>query len=1205
MRGMVAVLISLSLSSAASTLVDVGSGVANKSPEVVHEMLRTEMGSFRDAFEVCTIPAKGATASFQVPFAPETSSLVLEVQEIHDRRPDAFGYMVLVNGTEVYFRTYQELGAGPNHYFIEVPADLLKSGSPLEVTLRHEGGGPFSIGKVWAHGDFFAKADSSGKVARPMAILFPTSSIRLEGETEETLRKDPGAELERFRKMKELYSGFEDYSPVGVLAFAGGYGHVDPAEGRKSLFEKVDLSSEAGMPGLWLINGTGWGGKPIGPDGLGGWFSDIQYTYTTYEPAPGVWRASWPNMWANTPGAALRDPVMNRFLGIRFGQMVDGLQNELALRRLAGKPSETMIIREFAPASGEISQAVIESAARDGVTLDPVDGLDAAERLWLHRDAVNTWQELADGTVGALGRDIVVVDRGDIRLPREQLFDNLYAHPDFLTDRPMNDPRWGGGQHGMVDGLWSSGEMGEGKNFRDIASYDYLRARGKLSMINMERTILKEDFSVMKRHYERGFQFLCFFNADPGDEKLVKAVDGISGEPADPPVHRQPVLLDIVAQRPGVFDEKLVSSENMKVHSGLRLAVETVAQPGEVVYRITNSGDPFPSGFALELDGRISPGEGNRIEVFLGATPQGMEKIATLTEADLPDPTHWTPYMTTRTEIPLGESMVGRTEAFLKLVFHARHAPDAAFLLGFGVQSQWPLASGHRRPATLTKGQLRALQLMVQDRAIAQRLLEKYRAAGGDGDEISREAAKWIAEGRSRDAAHLLSGSISELPPATYLVRGHGRLGRHPLEVRFQNPEAAAFLTLEKADSHEWVVSLEPVGDPVDCELVLLDTLAKWTAEPLGENRWKLLAASSGGSDRFTLQAAAKSSPAPVYPSQLTGRCLLAKADSIQVEIQDLELMNHASSLTLPVAKDATIVRRPALETDPEEEAKGNSPQPFDRVELQLDAEGRVTRIEALYGFVRGTIKAFHPAAVVGRPSNGAIELEDGTRYGLIFDRKATHFDTVAMQGQILAYELRHLPLAIQTGHRVDLRFTPALEDGGLPRLVSVKQPRRILLDVDYTADVDGAWKKAAHSVEGADVLPHKPEPNYLYRVVMPLLRPTEAFLPGSVTYHVESAHPLGTTVAEIAARAFDDSSRVTVYASADGREWTKCGQFDNTWQNNISQTLDTIPYQFLDLTPAVRGLRSFYLKLELAANSADHRFCVAKLRVATEDIQP
>lgn len=225
--------------------------------------------------------------------------------------------------------------------------------------------------------------------------------------------------------------------------------------------------------------------------------------------------------------------------------------------------------------------------------------------------------------------------------------------------------------------------------------------------------------------------------------------------------------------------------------------------------------------------------------------------------------------------------------------------------------------------------------------------------------------------------------------------------------------------------------------------------------------------------------------------------------------------------------------------------------------------------------------------------------MESGARYELMFDREATLFDTVALQGSLLAYEIHMLKEAILPGQEIEIRYSPCTERGGLPRLLRVTQARDLLLQVDYTKDPD--WKKAVHSLNGLDVRLHKPEPNYLYRVEIPLLRPVEAFTSGSVVYHLTSPTPLGATVAEVAARAFEDSSRVTFYASADGRQWKRCGQFDNTRQNNISQNLENLPFQFIDLTPAVAGLRSFYLKMELAVNSADHRFCVAKLRVATE----
>jgi hypothetical protein len=281
--------------------------------------------------------------------------------------------------------------------------------------------------------------------------------------------------------------------------------------------------------------------------------------------------------------------------------------------------------------------------------------------------------------------------------------------------------------------------------------------------------------------------------------------------------------------------------------------------------------------------------------------------------------------------------------------------------------------------------------------------------------------------------------------------------------------------------------------------------------------------------------------------------------------------------------------------------AKGEMPQRHDEVILDTNEAGEVTAVQARYGYEKGRVKKFVPPVIVGEPSNGIIEMESGNRYELMFDKAVTKFDTVAIQGTLTAYEITALKDAIKPGHEVELRFTPSHSEQSIPRLLEVRQARDILLDVDFTKATDSSWKNATVGIKEADVVLHKPEPNYLYRVEMPLLRPLKPFLPGSVTYLIQNEKPLGTTAVEIAARAFDDSSRVTVYTSPDGIEWTRCGQFDNTWQNNISQNLDDLPYQFIDITPSVQGLKKFYLKVEMAMNSADHRFCVAKLRVATE----
>lgn len=1181
--------------------------LVSESSDVETGGIETEMGSFKEDFPAKTLPRKGSQIQFRVPVQDGTKGLILEIQEIHNRRPDAFGYTVLVNGKEVYFRTYQELGAGPNHYFVEVPKEFLKGRIPLKVTLRHDGGGPLSIGKIWVYEDFFEKVAKPEQVFRPMAIIFPTSSIRLEGESETSRRQGEGVELQRIQKMQEAYSGFQDYGPVGFLNFAGGYGHIDPAEGNNQLLEQIGYSSATGMPGLWIVNGTGWGGKPTGADGLGGYFSDIQYTHTSYDPALGTYRASWPNMWSNTPGAALRNPVMNAFLEKRFQQLIDGIQEQFAYLRLKGQPAQPMIVREFAPASGEISQAVIEAAAKDGVTLDPADGMSFEERLWMHGDAVRTWQEFADSSQRNIGRDIAIVDQGKLLLPEEQFFQNLYAHPDFLTDRPMNDPRWGGGQHGMVDGLWSSGEMGEGVNFRDIAMYDYLRARGKLSMINMERTILKENFSVMKRHYERGFQFLCFFNADPGDEKFVREVDGVSNDPIDPPVHRQPALLDVIVQRDSHAGpkDKLVSQKNMKVHSNVRLAVEDVSGSGELIYKLTNSGDAFTAPLALDLDGRISPGEGNNIEVFVGSSLEQLEKVATLTEKDLPDPNHWTPWMTSHKLIDLGPSTIGKKAVYLKIVFNATHAPDAAFLLSLNVQSSWPRQSGYLAKPSLTKGQQRTLQLWTQERAIASSLLKKYFAAGGE-DEVYRQAKDFFHRGWYGSARRLLTSEISQVLPATYLVRGHGRLGRYPIEVKLEHPDDSAFVTIEKIAPDSCVIGIKSTREEQRLSITMDDLAASgaWAFRPLGQGRYELTETANGrrtqnGRVSFDLTHRNPSDHSPKLRSRFVGRFLSGDKHRIKVDTQDLALMDHASSMSLPLPKDAVFTRSAACMVDAA--SNGDMPQIHDEVIIDTNEAGEVMAVGARYGYEKGRVKKFEPPVIVGEPSNGIIEMESGNRYELMFDKAVTKFDTVAIQGTLTAYEITALKDAIKPGHEVELRFTPCKSEHSIPRLLEVKQARDILLNVDYSKATGRSWKAATVGIQDADVVIHKPEPNYLYRVEMPLLRPLKPFQPGSVTYLIQNNKPLGTTAVEIAARAFDDSSRVTVYTSPDGIEWTRCGQFDNTWQNNISQNLDDLPYQFIDISPSVQGLKNFYLKIEMAMNSADHRFCVAKLRVATE----
>jgi hypothetical protein len=1160
----------------------------------VAETLVGEMGGLRDTFAVRTVTGKGSSLTLEVAAPVAGQPLLIEIEEIHQRRPNAFGYTVQANGQDVYFRTYQEYGDGPNHYFLAIPAAIAGTRASVNLIFRNDGSAPFSLGRLWSYNDFFTRVAEREQVYRPMALYVH--------EKLTDLVKDPAR--------RDAYAGLTCYAPVGVLTFLN-YGSGNLVQQNAELRHSLHVSAEIGRPIILQINGTGWGGKPNGPDGLGGFFSDVSYSGLSYNKALGAYQASWPNMWGSMAWPTLRNDAMNRFLETRFQATMVGFQEERDLLRAKGTVINPVLIREWGLGGSDITNATIAKARADGITLDPSDGLDGSERRWMYRQAVAMWQRFATSTIAQVGRDSVRVDNGQVVLPSGNTLDDIYSQPNFLDDEPMSDPRWNGGQLGMTDGLWSSGEMGKGVEYREIAMYDYLRARGKLANVNMERTILKEDFSVLRRHYERGFQYVTLFNSDKKDPDLVKKVDGVDGQPALPPVHREPSLLDLLVSRDrhAGAPEHIQAIDNVVVQRDLRLGVGTTARPGTVTYRLDLGGEPFTTALNLRLDGRVSAGAGNRIDLLLGDSPDNLRLVKTLTNADLPCPDHWTPYMTTEAAFDLGTTLVGKKVGFLRLVFHAADASDAAFLLSLHVGTQWPRRSGHVDGEPFTVRQSRSMQLWVQDRALAEHMMETYRRLAGD-DAIGQRATELIGQGWYRSAYALLCGSYAEILPARYAVRGNGEMGRHPVRVDLGQPDAVAIVHLLAVSSEgvEFRVSGAKDGQAIALRFLDLDVGKAWSSEEVGPNHYRVRAATAGtqrlttdrGPVGMTVTYTNRLASAASLPRTLVGRYQGRSGNRITVDTQDLALMRYEHSLSLELAPKAIIERRPDRAPDA---APAGAPQARDRVALTLDEHDRVTSILATYGADRGRISAYTPPVLVGALTNGSITLDNGRTYTLDFSTHGgTRFDLASVRGRIVESEIRHLAKALQVGQEVDVTYSPYAEAGGSMRLLSIKQPYRMLFEEDYLKTTDDAWKSRAVSVDGVDVKPHKPEPNYLYNVVKRLMRPTQAYRPGNVVYRITSDRPLASTSVEFTARAFEDSSRVTFLVSTDdGATWTPCGQFDNTWQNCYSQQLDDLPPSFVDLSAAVQGKSTFLLKVELAVSDADERYCLGRVRVLSE----
>jgi len=1201
------------------------------SGDVRADILETESGGYHETHRVLTVSGKGSTVEFSVPCPPKGRPLLLEIQEIHNRRPKAFGYTILVNGKEVYFRTYEELGAGPNHFFVQVGPELLDGSEEARILIRNEGSTPFSLGHIWAYDDFFTHVAVLEKVYRPMGILGGVLP-----------QADP----------KPVFTCF---SPIGKLSIAQ-YGAGNVAREREKLIKDLRDGAQAGEMTMWMPNSTLWGGKPNGPDGLGGYFSDPRYSSIGFNPDTGRYAPSWPSMWGNSASPSLREKRMSQFNETRFRKLLGGVSQEIDFLRARGTAPNLVVVREWGASCCEISQSTIESAKADGIILDAMDGLSPSERRWMFRDGVDLWRDYAKSTRAVFERESVQVDQGKVTLPATQVLDNLYSQPDFLSDWPVGQDVWSMGEQGMVPGLWGSGELGQGKEYRELAMYDYLRARGRLSMVNMERTILKEDFGVLKKHYSRGFQFVTLFNDAKGDEKFIRAVDNCDNDAALPVVHREPGILslDFCMQKTLGPEGAVVSADNVHIahqntvkiqeHRAPRLSLVDNSKPGEITYRLSNAGKPFAAGQSLHLDGRISNEPGNFIDIFAGESPESLQKLRTLTGKDLPCPDHWTLHVTSEASVDLGSAMVGKTDWYVRIGLNSPSASDAAFLLKAAVCSQWPQRSGYVNGNPLNLRQDRTLQLWVQDRALAANILDEYALTAlanidqpqpadrkeaaallqAQADVLPREvqmyqrAADLFGLGWYRSAYEILSGDISQILPARYAVRGGGRLGCYPVDVNLPAADSIAVIKLHAVGKERVEFSLSSDADkqPIRLAFPGLDaSSAAWAMEVLGPNHYALSHSPKSGvpvslvNGQVTadLEILGRRQPAARnLPKTLVGRYLGGNKNRITIDTQDLEAMGFENSLDLVLAKEVVIERKPDRLEDPTN-AKENWPKPLDKVSLKLDDEDQVIRIDAAYGRDRGRIKAFHPPVLLGELSPGGIELENGNRYDFSYAGVGgTTFNTVALHAHIANYEFPALEKALKPGDEIELTYCPYTTGGAHPRLGHVTEPFKVLLEEDFIETKGDEWKSKAVSIDGVAVVPHKPEPNYLYNVIVRLLRPTRYFQPGSVIYQVKSDRPLGKTALEFAARAFEDSGRVEFLTSLDGKEWTKAGQFDNTWQNNYPQSTDSktwkFPPQVVDLTPTVKGLKIFFLKIQLSAGDADDRFCFGRFRVLTAE---
>ena len=1163
------------------------------------ETLKTELGALKREDTVRTLRQTGATLSFDLSVKPDGKPVLLEIQEIHNRRPDVFGYTVLVNDQEVYFRTYYEIAAGPNHYFVKVPADVTGRAPTLRVTLRNEGNGAFSIGKAWAYANFFEGIAQEEQVFRTMPVLFDPRRVlpAAAGESLDHMTVDSAYALAKIKDYQERFADTACFGPAGIDGPDGfSYGLHGPTAVCKKGDYWLKLAGEAGIPLTMSFQGLWWAGAPQGPDGIGGYFSDLKYHQVRYERDSNTYTYHTGFGGGFISRTFNSEPLLKMRL-VRFAAALRHVGDRIAFLKAAGKAPPFLAFNrcqgeDYAP-GGDFGDAITAAAKADGVILDPEDGLSDTELDWMDRNLVRYLKAVALNTYESVGRDAVLVDQGKTSLPESQLADNWFMeagsgpwYPHWEFERRSSFWR------SFTGNMWPSSEPGWSYMALERMRDDYAKANGKVACSNMEYSPLR-DLDYLENHYQMGYQFEKFHGGKPHFRDWLRRVDNIDDNPSRPPVHLERRLLDVNTRRDRQMGPtaQVVDVRNLtlRYRNDLKfntdMALDDRTQQGSITYRLDSKDGVFSNDLMLEIEGVIKSAAG--IEIFGGADLTALPKLASLNGNDMAEAKAWNQFGTQLGYVDIGAAMAKvdmppAETLYLRLVFPA--GGNEIWLHGIKATRRWAKASGQLIDTPFTVKQARITQLWVQDRAVASRLLQRYQDLAGE-DEIYLRAKELFATCRYRTAYRLLAGEISQVLPARFAVRGHGKLGRYPVEVKLQSDDAVALVELLQA-SPKGVEILLKSEDKQPCQLQLSELKPNQTyaLEQVGINHYRLQLAKVGtvqtdtdGTATVDLEISLDEEPLPL-PRTFSAIYLEGGRGGIKVWLQDPIVSLLDEGTTLPIADGVTFTRR----RDGDEQVSNDWPQAWDKVEITLDEAGRVSEMRAVYGRDRGRIKAFHkPVIRGGNLSNGVIEMENGNRYELGYNYWFTRFNTLLLQAA--DHDPDYLAARIKPGSHVEISYSPYVHANGLQRATVVSQPVTPLFTADFTTNSE-TWQKQAHSVENLTAK--------AFDDSFALVPQSQGRSTGSIVFEIKADKPLAEAVISYNCRIITPNVADLVFeVSDDGENWVECGRalnLERPWEFGIVRSVD--------ISPAIQGRQRFFLRVLLSSQTGVSEAALAKL---------
>jgi hypothetical protein len=519
--------------------------------------------------------------------------ITIELEELDARERHVRAYLILINDEKIALRTWRGCGAGPVHFFITAPPRDAET-----ITLRIVGVSrlPTRIARIWAFADFERYFDASGMPV-PYRIA-PT--LKLSNSFD--------ADLAKLRQVKNSLGQHPNVKPAWTTWVP--YAKLSDSRITQRIDNILHLAEVAKMP-VQICFDTWWGSTPAGPDGRGGYWTDVQYQQVVYDATTRRMQLSIPNRWASVPWLTVNHPDLNAFKITRLKFALSELR--LRLRR-TDRANVLCINLDNEPvywASGnaglgaqellaDFNPRAIAAAKKDDIILDPTNGLDLSERHWLSNNLLRYNQLIATAAAEALGRD--PTDTAD------PLSNNIYtqamtAHP--ALQYPMLDeafPLWetAAPLRARVGGEWNGDSLAEQQAIL------HQLPLGRCAAVNAECGDDVRNMQGVRIGYALGQRYFTPYNY-PLDKMDAATANLHDLTQSLPDFVHEPTLLEHDFGG-DAWKGILIAHDGIDIHKlgnkpALAAIPATRDKPGHLLYRLKPPSDKFES-LAVELSGR-------------------------------------------------------------------------------------------------------------------------------------------------------------------------------------------------------------------------------------------------------------------------------------------------------------------------------------------------------------------------------------------------------------------------------------------------------------------------------------------------------------------------------------------------------------------------------------------------------------------------